>query len=104
MNTAEYEAAGLDADDLAALHAGDDARFDARARAVIRLARAMSGTPAQVPTALRAEVAARFTPREVVVLVTAVAQVNYWARLNQALGVPALGFFYAPGASCDAPP
>jgi len=105
MNTAEHAAAGVDVDDLAALHAGDDARFDARARAAIDLARAMSRTPARVPDTVRAEVAARFTPREVVVLVTAVAQVNYWARLNQALGVPALGFVYAPGdTACSAPP
>ena len=105
MNTAEYEAAGLDADAVAALHAGDDTPFDARERAAIGLARAMSRTPAHVPAAVRADVAARFTPREVIVLVTVVAQVNYWARLNQALGVPALGFVYAPGdTTCSAPP
>jgi len=33
-----------------------------------------------------------FTKREIVILAGTAAQVNYWARLLQALGVPPAGF------------
>lgn len=104
MNAAGADEAGVGADDVAALFAGDDAAFEPRAAVAVALARAMSETPCALSDELRRRVAATFTPREVVVLASACAQVNYWARLNQALGVPALGFVYAPGASCTAPP
>ncbi|PKN89144.1 MAG: hypothetical protein CVU51_01730 [Deltaproteobacteria bacterium HGW-Deltaproteobacteria-1] len=35
---------------------------------------------------------ANFTEREIVILASTAAQVNYWARLLQALGVPPAGF------------
>jgi hypothetical protein len=34
-----------------------------------------------------------FSPKEVVVLAVAIAQVNFWTRFNQGLEVPAAGFF-----------
>ena len=34
---------------------------------------------------------ANFTEREIVILASTAAQVNYWARLIQALGVPPMG-------------
>jgi alkylhydroperoxidase family enzyme len=34
-----------------------------------------------------------FSAREIVVLATTIAQVNFWSRFNQGLGVPAAGFF-----------
>lgn len=42
---------------------------------------------------LTAAMMRHFDAHDTVVLATAVAQVNYWARLNQGLGVPAAGFF-----------
>ena len=39
-----------------------------------------------------AELQAAFEPRELVVLAATAAQVNYWARLIQALGIPPAGF------------
>jgi alkylhydroperoxidase family enzyme len=33
-----------------------------------------------------------FTEREIVILASTAAQVNYWARLIQALGIPPAGF------------
>jgi hypothetical protein len=35
---------------------------------------------------------ANFTEREIVILASTAAQVNYWTRLLQALGVPPAGF------------
>ena len=33
-----------------------------------------------------------FTEREIVIMASIAAQVNYWARMIQALGVPPAGF------------
>ena len=41
---------------------------------------------------LLADVAQTFTERQVVILAATIAQVNYWARVIQALGVPPAGF------------
>ena len=49
--------------------------------------------PVEVDPALVAELTSRFSAREVVVLASTIAQVNFWTRFNQGLGVPAAGFF-----------
>jgi alkylhydroperoxidase family enzyme len=60
--------------------------------------RALSLTPVEVSPALAAGLRDRFTPRELVVLASTIAQVNFWSRFNQGLGVPSAGFFDA--AAC----
>lgn len=57
-----------------------------------RYARMISSTPLRFPPEFIDEVTAHFTEREMVVLATTAAQVNYWARLIQALGIPPAGF------------
>ena len=44
--------------------------------------------PAEHQALLREE----FSERELVILATTAAQVNYWARVIQALGIPPAGF------------
>ena len=44
-------------------------------------------------------VARLFTEREVVILATTAAQVNFWARTIQALGIPPAGFCTVPPAA-----
>jgi len=48
--------------------------------------------PTRIPPFLKAGITANFTEREMVVLASTAAQVNYWARLIQALGIPPAGF------------
>ena len=43
-------------------------------------------------TDLVERVKSAFTEREFVILASTAAQVNYWARLIQALGIPPAGF------------
>jgi hypothetical protein len=43
----------------------------------------------------------RFSDREIVVLAATIAQVNYWARLNNGLGIPSGGFF--DDRACELP-
>ena len=65
----------------------------------VRYAHSLSVTP-PVPLAVIDEVTAEFSPREIVVLATTAAQVGYWTRLIQGLGVPPAGFSDA----CRVPP
>jgi len=96
MNAATWQRAGLTPGELDALLRVDEVRWSAlapREETAARYARALSATPVRVDDALEAALRAHFTPREVVVLAHAIAQVNYWSRFNQGLGVPAAGFF-----------
>jgi alkylhydroperoxidase family enzyme len=95
MNAATWRRAGLRAEELAVLF--DDraeyASLGVREAVAADYARALSQTPVVVSEALVARLVAQFSAREVVVLATTIAQVNYWTRFNQGLGVPAAGFF-----------
>lgn len=96
MNAAGHAAAGLSPDELAALLALDADRWPAlgaREHAAARYARCLSSTPVVVPLELQDRLRETFTDREIVVLATTIAQVNYWARFCSGLGVPAAGFF-----------
>ena len=63
-----------------------------REKLAVRYARLISSTPLQFPPEFIAGITANFTEREMVVLASTAAQVNYWARLIQALGIPPSGF------------
>lgn len=109
MNASEHEQAGVSRGELALLVRRDIdalvASFESeRDRVVVELARAMSVTPVRADAVLRERLRAVFEPKAIVTLSTAIAQVNYWARLNQALGVPAAGFFFREGDRCEALP
>ena len=96
MNAATWRRAGLHAAELPVLFGEDEASYSSlgeREAVAARYAKALSLTPVVVSPELIVALNAQFTPREVVVLATTVAQVNYWTRFNQGLGVPAAGFF-----------
>jgi AhpD family alkylhydroperoxidase len=104
MNAATFKRAGLGRGELEALLSGDEQRWTAlgrREELAARYARALSRTPIAVPEPLRAGLREAFSERERVALASAIAQVNYWSRFNQGLGVPAAGFFDEPG--CELP-
>lgn len=65
--------------------------FDHDERLVLRLAEAMTATPAVVSDELRAELLARFTRSQVAELAAVIAWENQRGRLNQALGVRPTG-------------
>lgn len=62
-----------------------------RERLAIESARLASATPLAFTPAFGERLTALFTEREIVILASTSAQVNYWARLIQALGCPAQG-------------
>jgi len=96
MNAATWERAGLRPEELRALLGSDEARLaelEPRARTAARYASALSRTPIVLAPELVAALREHFSEREIVVLAATIAQVNFWSRFNQGLGVPAAGFF-----------
>lgn len=85
----------LSEDELAVVQGRRDADSVASLTPAERLAieyvRAISTTPVVVPRELGERMAAEFSEREMVVIATTAAQVNYWARVIEALGCPPLG-------------
>lgn len=70
----------------------DVERFSEREKVVMQYARLVSQTPLHFPLWLVEELKRCFNEREIVILAITAAQVNYWARLIQALGIPPAGF------------
>lgn len=66
--------------------------FSTREKLALQYAKLISQTPLQFPKIFIAELKQHFTEREMVILASTAAQVNYWARLIQALGIPPAGF------------
>ncbi len=96
MNAATWQRAGLTAKELESLvhlRRKEWPALGPREAAAARYAEALSLTPVVVTDDLARELRARFAPKERVVLATTIAQVNYWSRFNQGLGVPSAGFF-----------
>lgn len=67
------------------------ASLTGRERLAIEYARLASRTPLAFSPEFGERLTSTFTEREIVVLATTSAQVNYWARLIQAMGCPAQG-------------
>ncbi|MER2561082.1 MAG: carboxymuconolactone decarboxylase family protein [Myxococcaceae bacterium] len=96
MNAATWKRAGLSDDELRSLvelRRADWSALGVRPHLAARYAEALSVTPVVVPAELANALRDAFTPRELVVLATTIAQVNFWSRFNQGLGVPSAGFF-----------
>lgn len=96
MNSFEYEQSGISDVEISAL-AGrtpmeEVPTFSKKERLAVLYTRRISETPVMITDAFMEEVKAEFTEREIVILASTAAQVNYWARLISALGVPPAGF------------
>ncbi len=96
MNSFQSENYNINQDELMALQgrkAIDSVdTFSVREKLAIQYARLISQTPLQFSRAFIDELKQHFTEREIVILASTAAQVNYWARLIQALGIPPAGF------------
>ena len=96
MNSHEHASLGIDANEVLALRGQvtleSAASFSARERLAIQYARLISQTPLKFQPDIIDQIKANFEEREMVILASTAAQVNYWARLIQALGIPPAGF------------
>jgi alkylhydroperoxidase family enzyme len=96
MNSYEHEALGINPEEVLALRCQIPLEnvntFTTRERLAIAYAGLISQTPLKFYPDFIAQLKANFNEREIVILASTVAQVNYWARLIQALGIPPAGF------------
>ena len=96
MNEFEYEKAGLSGAEVQALAAGigpdQVPTLTERERLAVEYTRRISATPSDVTPAFAETLKHAFSEREIVILASTAAQVNYWARMLVALGVPPAGF------------
>lgn len=94
MNSAGWEKL-ITPDELAALQGRqqieDVPTFTKRESLAIEYVRLISSTPLNFPHSHIAQMKQHFNEREIVILATTAAQVNYWTRLIQALGCPPQG-------------
>jgi alkylhydroperoxidase family enzyme len=96
MNTFKSEEMHITQDELLVLQGRKAVEgvgtFSERERLAMEYARRISQTPLQFPRSFIEELKRHFDEHEIVVLASTAAQVNYWARLIQALGIPPAGF------------
>ena len=94
MNSYEHREAGITDEEAESLR-GDFEQlgsFSEKEKLAIAYTRLISSTPLKFHPDLVERVKSAFTEREFVILASTAAQVNYWARLIQALGIPPAGF------------
>ena len=94
MNSHEYRSVGITDEEAESLR-GDFQKvssFTEQEKLAIAYTRLISQTPLKFHPDMVERMKSAFTERELVILASAAAQVNYWARLIQALGIPPAGF------------
>ena len=94
MNSYEHRIYGITDEEAEALRGDFEkvASFSEREKLAIYYTRLISATPLKFHPEIVEKVKAAFTEREFVILVSTAAQVNFWARLIQGLGIPPAGF------------
>ena len=96
MNSFEFEKSGISEEEMRVLagRAGDEEvnSFSTKELLAIEYAKLISQTPVIIPPEFIEKIKSEFTEREIVILSSTVAQVNYWGRMIKALGVPSAGF------------
>ena len=96
MNSHEHATLRINAEEVLALRGQLDLEsvptFSVQERLAIQYARLVSQTPLKFYPDFIAQIKSNFDEREMVILASTAAQVNYWARLIQALGIPPAGF------------
>jgi len=96
MNSFGYQADGITDQEMAALAGkisiADVNTFSKKETIVLEYVKCLCATPIVMPREVSDRLIQSFSEREIVILASTVAQVNYWARLIQGLGVPPEGF------------
>jgi alkylhydroperoxidase family enzyme len=96
MNSFGYQEDGITEDELEVMRGkksmADVTSFSEKERIALDYVRHLCASPIIMPSEVSDRVIRNFSEREIVILASTVAQVNYWARLIQGLGVPPEGF------------
>lgn len=96
MNSPGYAAIGITSEEILALQRHESLErigtLSAAERSALKLVRALTQTPISIDQEIAGEALRHFSEREYLLLAATCAQVNYWARLAQGLGVAPEGF------------
>ena len=96
MNSAGFSRENITDDEVEALQGmkepGEIQSFNDDERAALEYARALTSTPIKLDNRVLEDVLGRFNEKEIVVIASTIAQVNFWTRLIQGVGVPPSGF------------
>ncbi|SHE60734.1 carboxymuconolactone decarboxylase family protein [Alkalibacter saccharofermentans] len=96
MNSFEYEKNGISDEEMSNLvnqvNLDLIETFSLKEKLALEYTIRISKTPVDVPLSFFEKLRSEFTEREIVILASTAAQVNYWARLLKSLGVPPAGF------------
>ncbi len=99
MNSAEYKKLNITKQELEALQGTrvleETESLTREEKIALRYSLALTRTPISISAELLDSMLNAFTEREMVIIVSTVAQVNFWTRLIQGLGVPPAGFSLA---------
>ncbi len=96
LNARDFEKTGLSEEEIAALQGKTSmdqvATLEEDEKAALRYVQCICATPLSFPSHVIDAVKKHFTERGIVIIASTCAQVNFWARLIQSLGVPPAGF------------
>jgi len=96
MNSFGYKEAGITDEEIDVLKGKKPSQnvktFSEKERIVLEYVKHLCASPIRMPADLSTQMIHHFSERELVILASTVAQVDYWARLIQGLGVPPEGF------------
>lgn len=96
LNSKDFEKKGLTEGEILALQgriAMDEvATLGEKEKAALRYVQCICTTPLSFPKQVIERLKEYFTERGIVIIASTCAQVNFWARLIQSLGVPPAGF------------
>jgi alkylhydroperoxidase family enzyme len=96
MNSFEFEKYAITRKEVEALqdlHRLEEVEsFSAKERTALRFVRQVTRTPISVTEETVHDMQRIFSPRQFVVIASTIAQVNYWTRLIQSLGIAPAGF------------
>jgi alkylhydroperoxidase family enzyme len=101
MNSAEFEKEGIGGEEIEALQGRraleEVASFSEEERLALMYAREVTSTPIALRKETVTGMKTAYSERQFVIIASTIAQVNYWTRLIQSLGIPPAGF----SETCD---
>ncbi len=96
MNANDYEINGITEEEMQGLKGTLDldliSSLSEREKLAILYTKKITETPMDISETFMNRIKSSFSEREIVMIVTTASQVNYWARLIRALGIPPAGF------------
>lgn len=87
LNSRDFPGKGLSEEEMRGLQG-----LDPREKAALRCVECICSTPLSFTPEVISGMREHFTERGIVIVASTCAQVNFWARVIQSLGVPPAGF------------